>query len=136
VRLPFTKESAHSLGPEFDAALTPGYFEAKKAEFDRILAETPPLPPIDDLLPLKDPGRRCPKCGSRAVTIEYHGGIHTQCPDTRMTDWGLSSFGLPFDPKHEARLRRISERAVEHHDRSCCNCKHRWVEDVRKEDER
>ncbi len=129
MRLPFTKEPDP---PTLDFTFDPAAYAAKQAEYQRILDETPPLPPITDLMPLKDPGRGCPKCGSRAVTIDYFGGIHKGCPDRRMNDWmGGMSLGAFDDPKHSANMRRIYERAVEHHDRSCVNCKHRWVEAVK-----
>ena len=102
-------------------------WEKWRAEVDQRVGEAGPQAKIDDIPAYTGRDWPCPKCGCRTLSTEYHRGAHERCPDGRMSDLFLPSFGLP-DVDYAVTRQLKYARAIEHHDRTCVNCKYAFVE--------
>ena len=115
--------------PRPNVPKTAADYEAEDAAIKAIAVELReqwgPLP----ALPAHEEHPICPKCGSLAVTVEYHGvGGHAECVDSDYHRQGW----LRYDdsPKIKAASLVRAERAVEHMDRKCVNCGFGWATDI------
>jgi len=121
------------LGRSEEDLPTPEKVAEVRKTFDEKLAEAlerhPAMLPVSGLSPVTGHEAPCPRCGSRATTINFMPGAHEGCPDERMRSV-RNPFAMLFEVDYDniATNQRINEAAVQHHDRGCHNCGFGWVE--------